>query len=537
MSDSEYPSWQTRAEAAERTVAVLKRRLRAIDAGEEKTAIQRQLESAQRRAIEVDRRRALTELRSAELQRYSARLEAEVNARTEQIRTMLDHVASGFLLIASDLRVEPGWSKSCESLLGTDDVTGRSFQEILGWPEDRVTAFSLAVGQVFDDILPEDVTLWEVPKRASLRGRELALSYSVVRRAGTVEKLLATIVDVTPQIEAERAARHHERLVRILTHRDAFQLYVNDTRRLVRESGEADPQTDGAFIRRSVHTVKGNSATFGLDEISAVCHAVEDEAVFDRRALGRITEALRSFLETNCSVLGIDPDPERNASRAYMMTESLIGTLADKARSNDGSDMERFLTKLRERPANDFVEPIRAAVTRLSERLEKDVCFVVEGGNVAIDPVRLSPLLRTLPHLVRNAVDHGLEGAHERGAKPPRGTVALSFRDRGDAWEIALRDDGRGVDFARVLESALRRGLLTPEQAKGLSPDRALDVLSLEGFSTAEQVTDISGRGVGLSAVREAVETLGGTLALDSQPGRGSQFLIRIPKHHTALVG
>jgi two-component system chemotaxis sensor kinase CheA len=99
------------------------------------------------------------------------------------------------------------------------------------------------------------------------------------------------------------------------------------------------------------------------------------------------------------------------------------------------------------------------------------------------------------------------------------------------------RDDGRGVDFARVLESALRRGLLTPEQAKGLSPDRALDVLSLEGFSTAEQVTDISGRGVGLSAVREAVETLGGTLALDSQPGRGSQFLIRIPKHHTALVG
>jgi two-component system chemotaxis sensor kinase CheA len=537
MSDSQVPSWQVRAEAAERTVTVLKRRLRAIDAGEEKTAIQRQLESAQRRAIEVDRRRALTELRSAELQRYSARLESEVTARTEQIRTMLDHVASGFLLIGPDLCVQPGWSKSCESLLDMDDLTGRTFQEVLGWPADRASAFSLAVGQVFDDVLPEDVTLWEVPKRAALGGRELSLSYSVVRRGGAVDKLLVTIVDVTPQIEAERAARHHERLVRILTHREAFQLYVNDTRRLVRESEDADPGSDAAFIRRNVHTVKGNSATFGLDEVTAVCHAVEDEGLFDRRALGRITGALRNFLEANRSVLAIDPDPERNASRSYMMTESLIGTLADKARSKDGSDMERFLAKLRERPANDFVEPMRAAATRLGERLEKDVRFLVVGGEVAIDPVRLAPLLRALPHLVRNAVDHGLEATHERGDKPASGTVALAFNDRGDSWEITLRDDGRGVDFARVLESARRRGLLTVEQAECLSPDRALDILTLEGFSTAEQVTDISGRGVGLSAVREAVENLGGTLALDSQPGHGSQFLIRIPKQTSALTG
>jgi len=166
--------------------------------------------------------------------------------------------------------------------------------------------------------------------------------------------------------------------------------------------------------------------------------------------------------------------------------------------------------------------------------------FAGPGGARLVHPAFTASAL-TAEHLPRR-VEHLLVDVHPAPRVALRAIRKAPSLVRSHAsnvvWTVKVnRDGGRGVDFARVLESALRRGLLTAEQAEGLSPDRALDVLTREGFSTAEQVSDISGRGAGLSAVRKAVETLGGTLALDSQPGHGSQFPIRILKHHTALVG
>jgi two-component system, chemotaxis family, sensor kinase CheA len=531
----EQLSWEERARAAERTAEVLKRRLRAIDAGEEKTVIQRQLESAQRRALDVERRRALMELKSAELERYSARLEAEVAVRTEQIRMMVDHVGSGFLMFARDGRAEPGASRACTRLLGAEPAE-QLLPDLLGWPEARRVAFALSVDQVFDDLLPEEVSLHEVPSRATVGGRELAVSYSVVRKDGAVHRVLATITDVTAQVEAERAAHHHARLVRILAHREAFLLFLTDARRLLRESAAAHPETDCAFIRRSVHTVKGNAAIFGLHEVSDACHAIEEELVIDHTHITRVADALRGFLEQNRPVLQIDPDPERTASRAYVVSQSIFDKLSDQARKPDTDQMAHLLQRLRQRPANDFLDPIHAAVQSLAERLDKRVSFVVHGGEVGVDPDRLAPLLRVLPHLVRNAIDHGLEAPEERGDKPAQGRLELSFTDAGDHWTLTLRDDGRGVDAARVIETAQRRGILTAEQAKRVPASSVLDVLTLEGFSTADTVTDVSGRGVGLSAVREAVESLGGSMRLDSEPGRGTTFTMVVPKQLGAVA-
>lgn len=527
----EERSWQERAEAAEKTVTVLKRRLRAIDAGDEKTLIQRQLEAAQRRAADVERRRALSELRSAELQRYSSLLEREVAARTAQIRTILDHVGAGFLLIDAGCHIEPGFSRSCAGLLGTDEIAGQDLPTLLKFGSAEAEAFRLAVSQVFDDLLPEDLTIYQVPGRAAPTGRELNLSYSVVREDGVPRRLLATLFDVTAQIEAEQAAKRHARLVHILTHRQAFQMYVSDTRQLLREAAAGVRHDNDVFVRRVVHTIKGNSATFGLDELVSSCHTVEASERISVTALDQIGGTLASFLDENFRIIGIHPSPDHAPARHYVLTHSLIETLADKARSQDEQALPRFLAKIRQQPANDFVEPIRAAAVRLGERLEKPIQFLVRGGETLIDPARLGPVLGALPHLVRNAVDHGIEHANLRSNKRPHGTIELSFRDCGDHWEIIVADDGRGIDPERVLTQAAAKGLVNAAQiAELIATPHALSVLTLDGFSTADEVTDVSGRGVGLSAVRQAVEALGGELDLESRIGEGSRFRLVVPK-------
>lgn len=525
---SEIP-WPTRALAAERTCDVLKRRMRAIDAGEEKTLIQRQLESAQRRAAENDRRRALMELRSAELQRYSAKLEAEVAARTEQIRTILDHVSTGFLLIGADGVVQPGCSKSCHEIFGVDPV-GKPLASLLGWSATRSAELLLGVEQVFDDLLPEEASTEQIPARARLHDRDLALSYSVVRHEGVVARILATIVDVTAQISAEREARRNQALVQILMAKDSFVMFVIDARHLLREAVDA-LAIDPDFVRRAVHTVKGNSSVFGLEDMVAVCHEVESSGAIDAAALGRVCDTLRSFLTDHEKVLGINPDPEVEAAEEYHVSRRALEELRDLALAHDADAVQRFVDSVRRRPVEQFVAPIRASVQRLTERLGKEVDLVVVGAEVTVDPARIGPVLRTIPHLVRNALDHGIEPPFERGEKPRRGRIELRFSDTPESWVLELGDDGRGVDPRRIGAIAVKRGLLTAEQAANLDLGQAFALLATHGFSTAETVTDISGRGVGLNAVIEAVSTAGGTIRLASSAGAWTRFHIEIPKH------
>lgn len=527
MIDCNELPWQTRAEAAERTVDVLKRRLRAIDAGEEKTVIQRRLESAHRRVVENDRRRAISELRNSELQRYSARLEREVATRTEQIRTILDHVSAGFLLIGPSLTIEQGWSRSCELLLASPALGRTPLARALRWNDVKSADFEASAEQVFDDILPEELTTAQLPPRAEISGRVLHLEYSVVRVGGAVARILVTITDVTAQAAAERDARRHRVLVQILTQREAFRMFVFDTRRMLSDATDAHDERDDAWVRRAVHTIKGNAASFGLDELARLCHEVEG-AEIEREGLARISEALSGFLTEHRDVLGIDPSDE--ACNVYTLSKRDIEAIIARAGHHDERGIQQLLSQIRSKPAGEFVGPIRAAVVRLSDRLSKDVDFEVRGADVTLDPERLGPVLRCLPHLVRNALDHGLEMPAERGEKSTRGRLALNFAANDQGWSIEVVDDGRGIDPRRVADAAVRRGFLSVERAATLTRDEVMTLLTANGFSTVEEVTEISGRGVGLSAVREAVEGLGGDMVVESEVGQGTTFRLQVPR-------
>ncbi len=170
-------------------------------------------------------------------------------------------------------------------------------------------------------------------------------------------------------------------------------------------------------------------------------------------------------------------------------------------------------------------------VRDLAHHSGKQVAFEVQGQNIELDRAILEELNDVLIHLVRNAIDHGVESAERRTAagKPPKAAIRLrAGRERDWVW-IRVEDDGRGLDPDRIARAAIARGLVSAERVAVMEPREKLLLCCLPGVSTAESVTDISGRGVGMDVVKSRVDAFGGTIQFDSQPGRGTAVILRLP--------
>jgi two-component system chemotaxis sensor kinase CheA len=170
-------------------------------------------------------------------------------------------------------------------------------------------------------------------------------------------------------------------------------------------------------------------------------------------------------------------------------------------------------------------------VRDLSGKLAKKVDLVLAGSDTELDRTVVDALGDPLVHLVRNSLDHGLEPEEEREAagKPPTGTLEIAAHHTGGSVLISVRDDGRGIDPARVAAKAAERGLIAPDAIESVDMAQAIELLFSAGFSTAEEMSDISGRGVGLDAVRTTIRGLGGEVLVQSELGAGTTTQIRLP--------
>jgi two-component system chemotaxis sensor kinase CheA len=187
------------------------------------------------------------------------------------------------------------------------------------------------------------------------------------------------------------------------------------------------------------------------------------------------------------------------------------------------------LRRVRMLPLDTVLAPLSRSAWEHAQSVGKRVKLEVSGGQVALDRRLLEMLKDPLLHLIRNAVDHGIELPDLRQAhgKSPQGLLKITVEQRGSKVLISLRDDGAGIDLQRVRRKAVERNLITAEAP--LSEAATHELLFTPGFSTAEQVTRTSGRGVGLDAVREAVQRVGGRVRVTSSPGLGAEFLLELP--------
>ena len=197
------------------------------------------------------------------------------------------------------------------------------------------------------------------------------------------------------------------------------------------------------------------------------------------------------------------------------------------------------LRDLRMVPASQVLEPLRRTVREVSARLNKEVTLELAGGDVRLDRRILDALKDPLLHLVRNAIDHGLESGAERRAvgKSETGKLTVRVEPRGTRIAVVVEDDGAGLSPERVRSTAVRRGLLTSEAAAKLTDMQAARLVFQPGFSTREQVTATSGRGVGLDVVQATAQRLQGSVDVDFRAGQGTRFTVDLPLTLAAALG
>jgi two-component system chemotaxis sensor kinase CheA len=195
------------------------------------------------------------------------------------------------------------------------------------------------------------------------------------------------------------------------------------------------------------------------------------------------------------------------------------------------TDLQSSVMKLRMVPIKQVFDRFPRMVRDLSQEKGKKVNLVIFGEETELDRSIVNQIGDPLVHLLRNSVDHGIEPPGERVSigKPEEGTVRLEARHEGSYVLIRVSDDGRGMDAERMRQKAVQKGLISSAEAQRMSDEDAIRLIFKNGFSTADQVTDISGRGVGMDAVKTVIESMNGNVDVKTDPGKGTRFYVRLP--------
>lgn len=195
------------------------------------------------------------------------------------------------------------------------------------------------------------------------------------------------------------------------------------------------------------------------------------------------------------------------------------------------SDLQNSVMKTRMQPIGRLFQKYPRIARDLARQLGKDVELVLAGEETEVDKTMIEDLADPLIHLIRNAVDHGVELPPERRAagKPEKSLVRLEARQEGDHIVLIIADDGRGMSAERIRAKAVEKGLISEEEANTLDERQSLNLIFLPGFSTKTQISDVSGRGVGMDVVKTNIQKLNGSIDIRSEPGKGSVFIISLP--------
>lgn len=453
----------------------------------------------------------------------------EIGESNVQMRTVLDHVAQGFLTIDRTGEIGPQRSASVARWFG-EMPAALSFKDLLARAdEDTALWFELGWEAVVDGILPLEVALQQLPKKLAFAGRTFALEVTPISTAAEQLTALVVITDVTERLERERsnAARAEVLgvLERALEDRAGLMEFLDEAGTLVDALVRHHHMTSLGDAKRALHTLKGTCALFGLSSVSTFCHELEtriadlndlpspsDLRELEARWTSATSSLVRVFAKTSKDTLEV--------SRADI--DDLVTAASSGAARQE---LGRRARLLRLEPMSMRLSRISDSATSLAARLQKRIQVNVDGGNVRFDAAAWAPFWAAFTHVLRNAIDHGIEDAEERASlgKPRTGQLMLAAAIEDASFILRVSDDGRGVDWPTVARKAAVLGAPCRTHADLEA------ALFIDGLSSKSEVTDVSGRGIGLGAVKTACNALQGHLHVASVASEGTTFTFVFP--------
>lgn len=454
-------------------------------------------------------------------ERMKEQMVRSLEASGARTRLVLDNIGDGFLLVGPDGVVTGEHSKAVEHWFGP--VSGQHLWDYLCDDDTARLRFRLGWEELVADVLPRELLVEQMPTRIRRGERTFSVHYRVVG-GDRVDAVVVITRDITLELAAsaaeEERAEHVDLFERFARDPEGFRGFLRECRVLVEGVGASV----GDLQKRTLHTLKGNTAIFGAVRIASWCHRLEDrlaagEELSDeelhelRRRLDAIEGRFATLLDARAGQLNVEP-ADVDALRAALRAHAPLAVL------------EAHLDGWRGEPLRVVLERMAEQARGLARRLgHGDIETVVDAAHVRVPRGRFDGLVAACAHLLRNAVDHGMEPRDARVAQGKAATPQMRFAATlGEgAVVFTLADDGRGVDWEKVRAKAQTLGM--PHATR----EDLVAALFADGLSTRSSVSELSGRGVGMAAVRESVARLGGTVEIQSEPGQGTALTITLP--------
>ncbi|MEW6056351.1 MAG: AAA family ATPase [Bdellovibrionota bacterium] len=498
-----------------------------------------------------------------ELQEYNQTLEARVKSRTKEISDLLNSIDQGIFTVNDDLSVNQEHSSRATSLFGISEFKGAQLKDILKFTETQQKAFKewLEVAS-----RPQNLKRWRKYKqlapvqeidKPSENGKRsiLEIDYQPVTEDDRFQKLMVLGKDITEKRLAEEALillkKEQEaqmgRLTGIIGHDSALVLELLDQTASVIETlskislkSEIEANTEALF--RQVHTLKGNTGSYGFQVLAQIS--------------GRLEDILQSFRDHDPSAPLLMADWKKTVEdlkEEYKKTCDVRDRISSDTKKQirvDRASYEALLSKLKRGQVTlneverDLIALESIAFGAFSKKFSNIVRIYRESsGKEILDLVIHNPemlLHRNLAlayddiclHLIRNAIDHGIEPIEERRGKGKGAgkiEIKLEFLDPKKECCLTIADDGRGIDPDQIARSAVDKGLVSSSETDSLSDQEKISLIFKPGFSTKSHVSEISGRGVGLDVVQSQALQYNGRVEINTKMGLGTTFKVYLP--------
>ena len=479
--------------------------------------------------------------------------------------------------------VQSGYSAVCENYFGKDFQNKKVWRAIF-YAKDQRNIFKEWVDFAFEGYMNFEDSSGLAPKRCVIYSGakkdyvNMSILYTpIYDSCAKLIYIMVQIIDKSRESELcrvlEQKFARNDLVMRILKNKDSYVSFLNEANAcLVRLSNTILAMTEDnlevlineAF--RPAHTLKGNSATYGIINVRNEAHELEsllnqarkenncNRTSFDvfirslRTRFASLKTAFRDHIVDMEVTFKERFDPNKSDGGSYRITEKDLQVLLEycnralEFNTNEEKQkaeldrLKNYIIDLRLIPVEIFLNPYKELVARLAPELGKRVKnFDIIGGHIRIDRVRFESFFSNFTHLVRNAVDHGLEEplVRESKGKELGGSLTIEVEEFvSGELRVSMSDDGDGIDPEHVANIAIKKGVITYKQAQELSAEGKQLLIFAPGFSTKETVSSTSGRGVGMDAVKTEVERLGGTIQVSSYIGKGSRFVMTLPKYN-----
>ena len=493
-----------------------------------------------------------------EIGELNTNLEEKVEEKTRKVTTLLNNAGQGFLSFGCDFKVDDEYSIECNKLLG-DKITKADITDLLFKDENKKEFFKntlIETAKIDDEIVKKSM-LSLLPSEIILHRRALKLEYKII----DANKLMLIITNISAQKKLEQKIKREQEIlkmvVEIVSESDSFydtkkeyeefissyQEYVNTSKSSLHNISE---------IYRTIHTFKGAFSQLHMSKVVEFLHSLESEISSMIKENKHSNETLLYLLQSsdfNSSleeefkiirdVLG---DEFLNSQNFVKISHDEIKTLQnrictmfekERIETQQAKEIISQVRCLSSQKLLTLLKPYANLVTQLASRLEKEVYELeIIGSEDVYVPEDYKPFVKSLMHVFRNCVDHGIEDPETRleQGKEEIGTITCSFEKNDDLIEIVVSDDGAGIDKQKVLSKALYENIITPEESASMSDDAIYNLIFHDQFSTKDDVSEISGRGVGMSAIKHELEQLGGSIKITTQKNAGTTFIFTLPK-------